>query len=125
MANVVKGREQKTPPARMHPKEPQARNPAQELELLIKERIAHVAIIGLGYVGLPLARAFCVAGFPVTGLDIDARKIDSLKRGESYIRQIDAGWIKEKIEKGRFNPTGEFRNLRNVNAVIICVPTPL
>src|SRR5262245_43759002 len=127
MANVVKGRVDKAQPARMHPKEkePTARNPAQDLERLIRERTAHVAVIGLGYVGLPLARAFCLAGFPVTGLDIDERKIESLKRGESYIRQIDGSWIKEKLEKGQFNPTGEFRSLRNVNAVIICVPTPL
>jgi UDP-N-acetyl-D-glucosamine dehydrogenase len=100
-------------------------NPALELAELIHTRKAKVAVIGLGYVGLPLARAFCKAGFPVTGFDIDPRKIESLRKGESYILQIDSDWIKEKSKEGKFHATDEFRNLRQMNAVIICVPTPL
>jgi UDP-N-acetyl-D-glucosamine dehydrogenase len=102
-----------------------AKNPALELEKLIDERAARVAVIGLGYVGLPLARAFCLAGFPVMGFDIDKRKIDLLERGESYIQQIDSDWIREKTNQGKFSATVEFRWLRQMNAVIICVPTPL
>ncbi len=102
-----------------------SRNPAKELEDLIEKRNARVAIIGLGYVGLPLARAFCLAGFPVTGLDIDAEKIEKLHRGESYILQIDSEWIREKLDQGKFSATTEFRTLRQMNAVIVCVPTPL
>jgi len=106
-------------------KEAATKTPAGRLEALIQERTAHVAVIGLGYVGLPLARAFCLAGFPVTGFDIDPGKIESLRRGECYIQQIDPGWIREKSAQGRFQATAEFRHLRQVNAVIICVPTPL
>src|SRR6266511_6057252 len=102
-----------------------AKNPALELEKLIEERAARVAVIGLGYVGLPLARAFCLAGFPVMGFDIDKRKVDLLSRGESYIQQIDSDWIREKSSEGRFSASSEFRGLRQMNAVIICVPTPL
>jgi UDP-N-acetyl-D-glucosamine dehydrogenase len=103
----------------------QTNDPAQFLDELIEKRTARVAVIGLGYVGLPLARAFCLAGFPVTGFDIDSRKIESLQRGDSYILQIDSGWIREKTREGRFQATDEFRGLRQMNVVIICVPTPL
>ena len=103
----------------------QTNDPAQFLAELIQKRTARVAVIGLGYVGLPLARAFCLAGFPVTGFDIDNRKIDSLRRGESYILQIDSDWIREKSRDGHFQATDEFRGLRQMNVVIICVPTPL
>jgi len=103
----------------------QENGPARTLEDLIQRRAARVAVIGLGYVGFPLARAFSLAGFPVTGLDVDTRKIEKLLRGESYILQIDASWIREKLDQGRFFATTEFRTLRQMNAVIICVPTPL
>ncbi|MDD1710258.1 MAG: nucleotide sugar dehydrogenase, partial [Methanoregulaceae archaeon] len=102
-----------------------AMTPARALEEKIRDRTARVAVIGLGYVGLPLARAFCLAGFPVTGFDIDPRKIESLKRCESYILQIDSRWLEEKSKEGKFTATDEFRSLRQMNAVIICVPTPL
>jgi UDP-N-acetyl-D-glucosamine dehydrogenase len=101
------------------------KTPAQDLENKIRERTAKVGVIGLGYVGLPLARAFCLAGFPVTGFDIDPRKIESLRRGESYIRQIDSEWIQQKSKEGKFLATSEFKALRQMNAIVVCVPTPL
>lgn len=125
MPNVTKSREAAKTAASSAKEDGSVKSPAQELEALIQQRTARVAVIGLGYVGLPLARAFCMAGFPVTGIDIDTRKIESLRRGESYIHQIDGGWIKEKTKEGKFTATNEFRSLRQMNAVIICVPTPL
>jgi UDP-N-acetyl-D-glucosamine dehydrogenase len=98
---------------------------ADALESKIVSRTATVGVIGLGYVGLPLARAFGSAGFVVRGFDIDKAKVESLRRGESYIRQIDSGWIRGFAAEGRFSATDDFRQLRRVDAMIICVPTPL
>ena len=98
---------------------------SENLEHLISDRQAQVGVIGLGYVGLPLVHAFHRAGFEVTGFDVDPAKIDSLSRGESYIKTIPHEMVAEMAESGRFQATSEFRNLRKMNAVIICVPTPL
>ncbi len=98
---------------------------AERLEGLLLGRTARVGVIGLGYVGLPLARAFVKAGFTVEGFDIDPAKIDMLGRGESYIRQIDPDWILKYARKGKFSATTDFRQLRDMNVIIICVPTPL
>ncbi len=91
----------------------------------IQTRQAQIGIIGLGYVGLPLARTFYKAGFQVEGFDIDATKVEILKKGQSYIRQISNDWISEGVEAGRFSATADFRALRNMHIIIICVPTPL
>jgi len=96
-----------------------------ELEQLISDRAAHVAVIGLGYVGLPLVHAFNRAGYDVIGFDVDQRKVDALNRGESYIKTVEKSRVVEMVESGRFRATAEFRFLRKANAVIICVPTPL
>jgi UDP-N-acetyl-D-glucosamine dehydrogenase len=88
-------------------------------------RTAIVAVVGLGYVGLPLVRALIGAGFRVIGLDVDAGKIDALKRGEVYIRHLAAPMFSSAIEDGRFNPTTSFRDLHEADAILICVPTPL
>jgi UDP-N-acetyl-D-glucosamine dehydrogenase len=90
-----------------------------------RERSATVAIIGLGYVGLPLVKALDQAGFPVIGLDIDPEKIAALKSGRSYIRHLPAELFKPSIAEGRFIPSTDFGELRNANAILICVPTPL
>ncbi len=90
----------------------------------IRARTAVVGIIGLGYVGLPLARCFSAAGFPVLGFDIDPNKVEKLRRGESYIGHIDAATI-QMMRDQRFDATTEFARLHEADAVIICVPTPL
>ena len=90
----------------------------------IQKRQARVGIIGLGYVGLPLARAFAAKGFPVLGFDIDPAKVQKLQRGESYIKQIPDGVIREMRSNG-FEATDDFERLPEADAVLICVPTPL
>ena len=90
-----------------------------------RARTAIVAVVGLGYVGLPLVRGLIDAGFRVIGLDVDAGKIDALKRGEAYISHLPALMFSSAIKDGRFNPTTSFRDLHEADAVLICVPTPL
>lgn len=91
----------------------------------ITDRTAHVAIIGLGYVGLPLAVGFAKAGFHVTGIDVDAGRVSRLKRGDSYIQDIPPAELKPLVESGRFTATTEFAPLAEADACCICVPTPL
>jgi UDP-N-acetyl-D-glucosamine dehydrogenase len=90
----------------------------------IKQRQAHVGIIGLGYVGLPLALLFTDQKFAVTGFDIDQRKVDTLAKGESYIYRITAKEIQDAKAKG-FTATSDYANIEEMDAIIICVPTPL
>jgi UDP-N-acetyl-D-glucosamine dehydrogenase len=89
------------------------------------ERTATIAVVGLGYVGLPLARALIDAGFKAVGLDIDEEKIVALKRGETYISYLSPEIFTAAIENGRFHPTKDFQDLRDADAILICVPTPL
>ncbi len=96
----------------------------QALATRIHEQKALVGIIGLGYVGLPLARAFSAKGFPVLGFDVDPVKVEKLARGESYIGHIGPDSIREMRQQG-FSATADFTRLREADAVIICVPTPL
>ncbi len=84
-----------------------------------------VAIVGLGYVGLPLSLQFARSGVDVLGLDVDKKKVDALNGGRSYIKHIDAGEIAAMVKAGRFEASTEFPKIRDVEAVIICVPTPL
>ena len=84
-----------------------------------------MAIIGLGYVGLPLAKALTEAGFRVIGLDIDPEKILALKAGRTYIRHLSTDVLFSAISEGRFFPTIEFSELTRADAILICVPTPL
>lgn len=85
---------------------------------------AQVGIVGLGYVGLPLALCFSEADFPVTGFDIDPDKVEALGMGRSYIAQIPAERVAQAV-KGRFRATHDFSRAREMDALIICVPTPL
>jgi len=94
-----------------------------ELKQRINEKKAKVGIIGMGYVGLPLAIKFSEAGFEVYGFDIDEKKIKYLSEGKSYIKHIDDLEIKKILNK--FYPTSDFSNLSDVDCIIICVPTPL
>ena len=91
----------------------------------IADRSFRVGIIGLGYVGLPLARTFARNGFSCTGFDIDPGKIEKLNGGVSYIRHLDAKVFSDFIADGRFTPTTDFSRIDAVDACIICVPTPL
>jgi UDP-N-acetyl-D-glucosamine dehydrogenase len=90
-----------------------------------KSESDRIAIVGMGYVGLPLALQFCRSGVSVTGLDIDAAKVASINKGESYIRHIESADIARETTAGRFTATTDFSACRNVSAVLICVPTPL
>ncbi|MBT6048879.1 MAG: nucleotide sugar dehydrogenase, partial [Candidatus Scalindua sp.] len=91
----------------------------------IEKREAVVGIIGLGYVGLPLAIHFGHQGFKVIGFDVDVRKIDMLLRGESYIKHIQMEQIGEKIKAGKLDVTVDFNRLSEADCILICVPTPL
>jgi UDP-N-acetyl-D-glucosamine dehydrogenase len=97
---------------------------AESLELKFANRTANVGIIGLGYVGLPLALLFAEAGFPVTGFDVDAQKVEKLSRGESYIYRVPSTEVQLARAK-RFSATGDYSAIASMDAVIICVPTPL
>ena len=91
----------------------------------IKNKTAIVGIIGLGYVGLPLALHFGSKGFKVIGFDLDTRKIDKLLHGESYIKHIPAEPIKEMIHQKQLDVTIDFSRLSEADCILICVPTPL
>jgi len=95
------------------------------LERRIKDRKARVGVIGLGYVGLPLVKTFLKKDFPVTGFDIDGKKVDMLNRGRSYIKHISADEIRSFLKDKKFMATSDFRLLAHMDAIIICVPTPL
>jgi UDP-N-acetyl-D-glucosamine dehydrogenase len=98
---------------------------AQKLFDAIRDRTARVAVIGLGYVGLPLVELFARRGFSVLGFDIDAEKVRSLLAGRSYIGHIDSSRIESLVASGRFDPTTEYSRLGEADAILICVPTPL
>jgi UDP-N-acetyl-D-glucosamine dehydrogenase len=91
----------------------------------LKSKEARVAILGLGYVGLPLAVVFAEAGFHVTGIDPDSRKVDSLKKGISYIPDVKTEAIEKLVKSGHLTATTDFSVLKEIDAVSICVPTPL
>ena len=84
-----------------------------------------IAVIGLGYVGLPLSLQFARSGLSVVGLDIDPAKVTTLMRGRSYIKHIAGAAVRREIKSGRFTASSKFSSIRKVRAVIICVPTPL
>ena len=86
---------------------------------------AVIGIVGLGYVGLPLAQAFCRQGVKIIGFDIDQEKIDLIENDQSYIKHIGDDTIKEMRAGGLFNVTTDFAEIANVDVIIICVPTPL
>jgi len=91
----------------------------------LQDKEARVAILGLGYVGLPLAVVFGEAGFEVTGIDPDTRKVDSLNKGVSYIPDVATDAIAALVTSGKLTATTDFSVLKEMDAVSICVPTPL
>ena len=84
-----------------------------------------IAIVGLGYVGLPLSLQFARSGVNVLGLDVDPAKIESLNAGRSYIKHIESSTIAEHVKGKMFEASADFSRIKEVEAVIICVPTPL
>jgi len=97
----------------------------QELMDRLEKRTARVAVIGLGYVGLPLADTFAAKGYPVIGFDVDPDKVRMLEAGKSYIGHIPSERVAKLIAGGRFRATADPARLTEADAVIICVPTPL
>ncbi len=95
------------------------------LEQAIAGKSAIVGVVGLGYVGLPLIRAFVAAGFRTMGFDVDKGKVDKLLAGQSYIGHISSEWITECIETKKFQPTADLKRLAEADCLLICVPTPL
>jgi UDP-N-acetyl-D-glucosamine dehydrogenase len=84
-----------------------------------------VGIVGLGYVGLPLSLQFARSGVTVLGLDIDPAKVDSLNKSKSYIKHIESSAIADAVQQKKFSATTDFSRVRELDAIIICVPTPL
>ncbi|MDQ6432569.1 nucleotide sugar dehydrogenase [Mesorhizobium sp. LHD-90] len=102
-------------------------HPANASDLLstFRNRQARVAVIGLGYVGLPLVKAVVEAGFTGLGIDIDPEKIRMLHEGVAYLRHFDAAYFVERIGEGRLACTADFSAIERADAIVICVPTPL
>ncbi len=98
---------------------------ARQLSTRIDRHTAHLGVVGLGYVGLPLAVEFGKAGFQVTGIDTDEKRVRDLQRGVSYIPDVPTADVEELVRSGRLVATTDFAALRKVDAVNICVPTPL
>ncbi len=91
----------------------------------LKDKKINIAVVGLGYVGLPLAIEFAKQGFPVLGIELDCDRLQNLKKGVSYISDIPSADLKKVISSGKFRVESNFRLLKGVDVVLICVPTPL
>ncbi len=100
-------------------------NHADELMDRLQSKTAHVAIVGLGYVGLPLARAMHEAGYRVMGFDVDAQKVEILGRGENYMKHLGDDFTQPLAESDRFNATSDKKRLSEADVILLCVPTPL
>jgi len=98
---------------------------SEQLARKIQARTARVGIVGLGYVGLPLAVEYAKAGFPVTGIDLSTAKVDRVNAGNSYIADIHAAEFKPLVESGKLCATTDFSVIADLDTVNICVPTPL
>jgi UDP-N-acetyl-D-glucosamine dehydrogenase len=97
----------------------------EQLLSRLQNRTARIGVVGLGYVGLPLAVEFAEAGFAVIGIDVAAAKVEQLNRGESYIMDVPTERLKPLVESGRLCASTSYQDLRTADAVSICVPTPL
>ncbi len=98
---------------------------AETLHNKFHDRSALVGVIGLGYVGLPLALTFAEKGFPVLGFDVDPDKVEALGAGDCYIKHLECDRVKAAIDSGRLTATADFTRLSEPDAILICVPTPL
>ncbi len=97
----------------------------QELLDRIEAKTVKIGVVGLGYVGLPLAEVFCRAGLQVTGFDVDPKKAESVLAGKTYIEDLSDEQIKAQVDSGRLHATTDFDGLAEMDAILICVPTPL
>jgi len=97
----------------------------QELGARLDAREARIGVVGLGYVGLPLAIEFTKAGFPVTGFDLDGTKVESLRKGISYIEDVPSEDVARMRSEGRLDATTDLRELARCDVINVCVPTPL
>ena len=100
-------------------------NISLELQEKIRSRKAKVGIVGLGYVGLPLAAEFARQGFRVTGIDLETRKIDQINCGKSYIGDVPSEEIARLVEQGLLRASSNYNVLAELDTINICVPTPL
>src|ERR1051325_2482585 len=128
MQNALEARntmEVETAAAAGHKREPRLTEACTALLEALRKKTARVGVIGLGYVGLPLANLFHQKGFQVVGFDIDQRKVDALNAGKSYIGHIPCERVAELMADGRFVPTADFSRIREADTISICVPTPL
>src|SRR5215467_7777514 len=98
---------------------------ARLLEEKIRTRQAKVGIVGLGYVGLPLAVEFAKAGFSVTGIDLSDAKVGRINAGDSYVGDIASATLGPLVGSGKLQATSDFSAIRDLDTVNICVPTPL
>jgi len=95
----------------------------------LKERLlnkkAKIGIVGLGYVGLPLSIAFCKKNYKVTGIELDIDRVNSLKKGKSYIEDVDSQQLRKFIKEGILDVSSDYKVVKTQDVIIICVPTPL
>jgi len=98
---------------------------SNNLQSRIESKDAKIGVVGLGYVGLPLAVEFAKAGFSVTGIEISQERVDRLNRGDNYISDVDGSELSSFVESGRFVATTDYSVVSDLDAVSICVPTPL
>jgi UDP-N-acetyl-D-glucosamine dehydrogenase len=100
------------------------RSDLKDFDERVVSRTAEVAVIGLGYVGLPLAVAYARRGFRVTGVDVDRKKVAAVKAGRSYVKDVPAGEVAEAVKVGRLRASSSYAPLAEADVIFICVPTP-
>ncbi|MCK9431636.1 MAG: nucleotide sugar dehydrogenase [Candidatus Omnitrophica bacterium] len=96
-----------------------------DFEKKVRSRKLKLAVVGMGYVGFPLALEFAEKKVDVTGIEIDRDRLDSIRKGKSYITDIDSRQLRGAMSRGHFSVSGDFAEVRRADAVLICVPTPL
>jgi UDP-N-acetyl-D-glucosamine dehydrogenase len=98
---------------------------SETLQKKIQNKSAKIAVVGLGYVGLPLAVEFANAGFDVTGIDVSADKVKKINKGQNYIDDVDSKLLKSLVKSGKLKATNDYSAIKKIDCVSICVPTPL
>ena len=91
----------------------------------INDKSAKIGVIGLGYVGLPLAVEFTNAGYETLGIDIDENKVNSINNGNNYIKDVNDSLLKNLVKQNLLNATSDFNKVAELDCISICVPTPL
>src|SRR5688572_20931969 len=107
------------------PSEPLLSESFHQLGDKIRQKTARVGIVGLGYVGLPLAAEYAKAGYAVTGIDVMETKVSELNSGHSYVQDVPGDEVAELVAKGKLNATTDFSVISELDTINICVPTPL